>query len=94
MSVDIECSWARQFARTEHGQSTDVVAVMASDYSRTRTVPGHGMCAPTEKLRTWLRSWIGHGLPVITDIGAAICRLDRGFTASIARTQKPRFDEG
>jgi hypothetical protein len=52
------------------------------------------MCAPTEKLRTWLRSWIGHGLPVITDIGAAICRLDRGFTASIARTQKPRFDEG
>ena len=69
-------------------------AVMVSDYSRTRIVPGHGVCAPTEKLRTRLWSRTGHGLPVATDIGAAICRLDRSFTASIARTQNPRFDEG
>lgn len=57
-------------------------------------MPGHGVFAPTEKLRTRMRSWTGHGLPVAMDIGAAICRLDRGFTASIVRTQKPRFDEG
>jgi putative DNA primase/helicase len=67
---------------------------VASNYSRTRTVPDHGVCALTEKLRTRMRSWTGHGLPVTTDIGAAICRSDRGFTASIARTQNPRFYEG
>src|SRR5208283_5219823 len=52
MSVDVDCSRARQFARTEHGQSTTTAAVMVSDYSRTRIVQGHGVCAPTEKLRT------------------------------------------
>lgn len=71
MSVDVDCSWARQFARTEHGQSTDAAAVMASDYSRTRTVPdvecarprkncgrgcGHGLDTDCPWLRTSARS--------------------------------------
>jgi hypothetical protein len=59
-----------------------------TDCARSWSVRAHGKTAGADAART------GPGLSVATDIGAAICRLDRGFTASIARTQKPRFDEG
>jgi hypothetical protein len=77
-----------------HGLTTDAVAVTASDCSRTWSVRDHGITA--ERMRAWtgcghgvVADWtrprIGHGLPVATDIGAAICpdklRIHRDYFA-------------
>ncbi len=51
---------------------------------------GHGQAADAVAVtpRT------GHGLTVAADMSAALGRTDCGFSATISRTQNPRFAEG
>jgi hypothetical protein len=57
---------------------------------------GHLRGLSMANLRTRQRSWsrIGHGLTVAADMRAALARTDCGFSATISRTQNPRFAEG
>ena len=85
-------------SRTAYGQNADIRgAVTVTDMDCPRTACGrgcgHGLDADMARLRT------GHGpgsdtdCPWLRTSARPFGRTDCGFTATISRTQKPRFDE-